>query len=524
MNVVIYARYSSSKQNDTSIEAQLKECYEFCKKNNYIVIGEYIDKAITGRTDDRPDFLRMIENSSKKEFEGIVVYQLDRFARDRYDSAIYKHKLKKNGVRVYSAKEHIANDASGVLVEAVLEGMAEYYSEELSQKVKRNMKLNAEKGMFNGGYAPLGYKVIEIDFGTYKKKKLAINEETAPIVKEIFEMRANDTRIMDIVDYLNLKGYKTVQGKEFKKTSLQQILKNKRYIGTNIYNDMEFENTIPAIIDKELFDRVQEIVDKNRHAPARVRAKEEYILTTKLFCGHCKEMMTGTCGRSQTGIVYYYYTCNGVKKKICKRKNIQKHYIENIVVNKCRELLTDKNINMIAKKIYEINSKENAQTCLVKELVKEEKELQKKIDNLIIALESGQNIDIINNRLTQNRQELKKVKEKLNAEQGKLANLTEAGITFFLLQLKNDNINDIKYRKTLINIFINKIYLYDNKLTIIFNIGKKQVTVNDILLNEIETNLKKTQSLAINNLGQPKSLKTNYYYYFVGGFATMFYI
>ena len=170
--------------------------------------------------------------------------------------------------------------------------------------------------------------------------------------------------------------------------------------------------------------------------------------------------MTGTCGTSQTGKIYYYYTCNGVKKKICNRKKVQKHYIEDIVVNKCRDLLTDKNINMIAKKVYEICKKENAQNCLLRELEKQEKKLQKNINNLITALEGGENIDIINNRLTQNRQELKKVREQLYVEQGKLANLTEAGITFFLIQLKNGNINDIKYRKTLINIFINKIYLY----------------------------------------------------------------
>ena len=503
MNVVIYARFSSTKQNETSIEAQLKACYEFCRNNNYVVIEEYIDEAKSAKTDNRPEFRRMIEDSNKKEFEGIVVYQLDRFARNRYDSAMNKAKLKKNGVRVYSAKERITNDASGIVMEGILETFAEYYSAELSEKVKRNLMLNAEKGLFNGGYAPLGYKVVDVDFGAYKKKKLEIDTNSSQIVKEIFEMRANGTNIMDIVNYLNEKGYKTIQGKEFKKTSLQQILKNKRYIGTNIYNDMEFENTIPAIIDKELFNNVQEIIKKNKYAPARAKAKEEYILTTKLFCGHCKEAMTGTCGTSQTGKIYYYYTCNGVKKKICNRKKVQKHYIEDIVVNKCRDLLTDKNINMIAKKVYEICKKENAQNCLLRELEKQEKKLQKNINNLITALEGGENIDIINNRLTQNRQELKKVREQLYVEQGKLANLTEAGITFFLIQLKNGNINDIKYRKTLINIFINKIYLYDNKITIIFNIGKNKVTVNDILLNEIEANFKKTNSLCLNKLGQP---------------------
>lgn len=504
MDVVIYARFSSSKQHETSIEAQLKVCYEFCEQNKYNVVGEYIDRALSGRSDERPDFLRMIEDSNKKLFQGIVVYQLDRFARDRYDSAIYKHKLKKNGVRVYSAKEHISDDASGVAMEGMLETFAEYYSVELSQRVKRNLKLNAEQGYFNGGYPPLGYKTTEIKLGNFTKKKLEIDTLTAPIVKEIFEMRANGTNILDIVKELNSKGYKTIQGKEFKKNSLQQILKNKRYIGTNIYNDEEFPNTIPAIIDKELFDKVQEIIEKNKYAPAMGKAKEEYILTTKLFCGHCKEPMTGTCGTSVTGAIYYYYTCNGIKKKKCSRKNIQKHLIENIVVNKCRELLTDKNIGHIATKVYQICQKENSQSCLIKALEKEIKEIEKNIENLLMALENGQNVDLISSRITQKRADLEKAKIQLAIEQSKLVNLTEEQIKFFLEDLRNGDLNDIKYRKTLVNIFVNRIYLHDDKYTIIFNVGIKKITVNNILLEEIDTNFKKANSLFLDRLGQPK--------------------
>ncbi len=121
-NVVIYARFSSHGQTEQSIEGQLKECYSFAKRNNYNVVGEYIDRALTGTNDRRPDFQRMIEDSKKKTFKYVLVYQLDRFARDRYDSATYKHKLKKNGVRVISIRENISADASGILMESVLEG------------------------------------------------------------------------------------------------------------------------------------------------------------------------------------------------------------------------------------------------------------------------------------------------------------------------------------------------------------------------------------------------------------------
>ena len=121
MNVVIYARYSSDRQTEQSIEGQLKECYEYARRNGYTVVGEYIDRAISGTTDHRPEFLRMIADGDKKLFQAVLVYQLDRFARNRYDSATYKAKLKKNGIRVLSARENISDDASGVLMEAVLD-------------------------------------------------------------------------------------------------------------------------------------------------------------------------------------------------------------------------------------------------------------------------------------------------------------------------------------------------------------------------------------------------------------------
>ena len=149
--IVIYARYSSDRQTEQSIEGQLRVCHEYAERNDYVVVHEYIDRALSGTTDRRPAFLQMIEDSKKKEFEYVLVYQLDRFARNRYDSANYKMKLKKNGVRVLSARENISDDASGILMESVLEGMAEYYSAELSQKVKRGVRESLIKGYYTGG-------------------------------------------------------------------------------------------------------------------------------------------------------------------------------------------------------------------------------------------------------------------------------------------------------------------------------------------------------------------------------------
>ena len=313
MNVVIYARFSSHSQTEQSIEGQLKACYEYAERYKYTVIGEYIDRALTGTSDKRPNFLKMIEDSNKKAFQGVLVYQLDRFSRNRYDSAIYKNKLKKNGVRVLSAKENITDDASGILMESVLEGMAEYYSTELSQKIRRGLDINASKCLYTGGGVALGFRVDET-------KHFQIDEATAPIVREIFEMYANGSTITEINSMMNSRRIVTSTGSEFNKNSLKTLLKNKRYIGIYTYKGTETPNGIPRIIDDELFFRVQEMLEKNKKAPARARAKEEYLLTTKLFCGKCKEMMTGYCGTSMTKAKHYYYMCNNRKKRLCHKK------------------------------------------------------------------------------------------------------------------------------------------------------------------------------------------------------------
>ena len=206
MKVVIYARYSSYSQTEQSIEGQLQVCYEYAKNNNYTVIGEYIDRAQSGTTDNRAEFQRMITDSSKHTFEGVLVYQLDRFARNRYDSAVNKAILKKNGVRVLSARENISDDASGILVEGVLESMAEYFSAELSQKIRRGMDINAEKCLSNGSNPGLGYTVN-------KDRKFHINPETAPIVREIFEQYASGKTVTEIITNLNARQIKTSLGK-----------------------------------------------------------------------------------------------------------------------------------------------------------------------------------------------------------------------------------------------------------------------------------------------------------------------
>lgn len=198
MTGVIYARYSSDNQREESIEGQLRECKAFAERNDIQIIGTYIDRALSAKTDNRPDFQRMIKESSNSTFDVVIVWKLDCFARNRYDSAYYKAILKRNSVRVISATEAISQGAEGIILESVLEGMAEYYSAELAEKVIRGQTENAYKCKFNGGTIPIGY-IID------KENNFQINPETAPFVLTAYQMYEDGKTMQEIAEDLNRK-------------------------------------------------------------------------------------------------------------------------------------------------------------------------------------------------------------------------------------------------------------------------------------------------------------------------------
>ena len=327
MKAVIYARYSSDSQREESIEGQLRECTEYAERNGITILRSYIDRALSARTADRPEFQNMIKDSEQKLFDVVLIWKLDRFSRDRYDSAHYKRILKKNGVKVVSVKENISDGPEGIILESMLEGYAEYYSAELSEKIQRGQKENALKCKNNGGNTPLGYVV-----GT--DGVLAVDPLTAPLVTEIFTRYDSGESISEITASLNGRGLKTKKGKAFKIGGVSLILKNRKYIGEYQYGSVIIPKGIPAIIDDDLFDRVQRRMAFNKKAPAKAKATEEYLLTTKLFCGTCERLMAGESGTSSTkGVKHYYYKCGGAKRKLgCKRKAVRKHWIERAAV------------------------------------------------------------------------------------------------------------------------------------------------------------------------------------------------
>ena len=472
MNVVIYARFSSHAQNEQSIEGQLNACYSYAKQNNYIIIGEYIDRAISGTgAENRPEFQRMIADSVKRQFQAILVYQLDRFARNRYDSATYKARLKKNGVKVLSVRENITDDASGVLMEAVLEGMAEYYSVELGQKVKRGMALNAEKCLYIGAGVPLGYDIDE-------NKRFILNEDEAMIVRKVFEMYLSGKTMAHIVNDLNENQQKTSLGNSYNKNSLRRILTNRRYLGIYIYKDTETPGGIPRIIDDDVFYQVQELMEKNKKAPARAKASPDfYLLTTKLYCGYCESAMTGVSGTSHTGKFHQYYKCVKSKRKCgCNKKSVRKKYIEDKIIDETINLLTPMHIEKLARSIEKQCEKERS-TSEIKRIEKLLRENIKATDNLVKALEQGKAVDIISAQIEKRQNEKTGLEAQLAKEHIQAPLLKYEQVKFFLERFTEGDINNQDYRQSLVDTFINYIEFYDDGMVLHYNAYERYINV-----------------------------------------------
>ena len=477
-NAVIYARFSSHSQNEQSIEGQLAECHAFAQRSDLRIVHEYIDRALTGTTDKRPDFLQMIEDSKRKGFQFVVVYQLDRFARNRYDSATYKAKLKKNGVRVLSAKENITDDASGILIEGVLESMAEYYSAELSQKIKRGMAITASKCKFFGGFIPYGYKVDE-------NKHFIINEETAPIVKQMFEMLANGYNYADIARYLNGRGIPPARGDKWNKNSFHSIFANRKYLGKYIYQGNEINGGMPRIIDDKLFDEVQEILKKYAAAPSRGKAVEEYILSEKLICGKCGNKMTGVSGKSKNKEMYFYYACNGHVKGKCDKRAVRKQFIEDEVINAivgANGILTDEFIDMVAAETYLLIQAERNDSE-IKRIEGVIADNQNAINNLMQALMRGKIADTLLAQIEKLERENAELNATIESEKALQINYAYDDICKWLQHFRTLDYTKTKNRKALIDTFIYRVVLYDDKMKVLFNLKSGQK--NELLLNLI---------------------------------------
>lgn len=480
MNAVIYARYSSDNQREESIEGQLRECMAYAERKGLTVVHSYIDRALSAKTDARPQFQKMIKDSNTRKFEVILVWKLDRFSRNRYDSAYYKHLLQKNRVHVVSATEEISNSPEGILMESVLEGMAEYYSAELSQKIKRGNKENALKGKASGGVVPLGYVVNE-------QQKYEVDPVTAPIVQEVFQRYANGETCAEIARDLTRRGLRNRSGKPFVSRSFYNMFNNRRYIGEFWYKDERIEGVeVPALVSAELFERVQKLLAKNKKAAARWKGTVSFVLTTKLFCSKCGSMMAGESGTSKTGAKYFYYKCSKAKREGkggCSLKPIRKDVIERFVVRTAAERIL--NGDTIERLIPMILEYINQESTLLPVLQKELSEVEKRLANLLNLVEEGLITDTIRQRLT----ELETRKKELNAaiieEQIAKPALGEVEIRAWFERFRHGDLDDPSYRQRIVDAFVNSVYVFEDRVIINFNAKDDPETVPlEVVLNE----------------------------------------
>lgn len=492
---VIYARYSSDSQSEQSIEGQLRVCQQYAKNNDILILDTYIDRAMTGTNDARPDFQRMLKDSGKKQWEYVIVYKLDRFSRNKYEATIHKHTLRENGVKLLSAMENIPDTPEGIILESLLEGMNQYYSAELSQKVLRGLKESYIKGHTTGGRRTYGYDIID--------KKAVVNDFEANIVREIFTKFANGQTGKSIAKNLTERGIRTRAGQYIDAKKLYTIIGNAKYIGQVKHGDTVYKNIYPAIIDEETWNRVQTIRNANKFTPGRKKDIYDFILSGKIVCGHCKNMITGESGTSRNGTRHYYYNCSSKKKKIndCDFHAVNKQWLENLVIQTTWDLLNDEAIiTEIANQVYNLHTHLAENQTLIKSLIAKRNDAIRATNNLITAIEQGIITEQTKARLKELETQISQYE--FDIEQEKQRNytyLTPDKIRDYLQSIIKGDICNINIQKEIVKLFIREI-IYDNKeITILYNFTDNNTLTRKQIPDNIEEVIGQSE-IAVSNI------------------------
>ena len=459
---VIYARYSSERQTEQSIEGQLTVCHKFAEENGINVVDTYIDRAVSGRSDNRADFQRMLADSKTAGWNYVIVYKGDRFARNRVESAVNKKTLRDNGVKLLSATENIPDAPEGIILESLLEGLAEYYSAELSQKVKRGQDESIKKRQFIGGHVLFGYDIVD--------KHFAINESEAEIVRQIFTDYSNGKTVKEIKADLDSACVFNKKGKPFTMNALFTMLGKEQYVGVKRFKGEVYDDMIPAILDTDLFNRVQAIREKNKHAPSRQKSEARYVLSGKLYCGECGELMTGDSCTNRSGVLYHYYKCFGKKRRTtdCTSAAIRKEYIEGAVFDACQRVLNNGFIQQVAEKAFKIHAEDTSSDLNVRRLEERLKEKQGELDHLVDAICKGLYTSATKQRLVALEKDVEDVKIAIEREKNKVsASLKVQDYVDFLNGFTGKA--DDQFKEEVIRFLINRIDVYRNKIRITFN-------------------------------------------------------
>ena len=505
---VVYARFSSHGQNEQSIEAQVRICKEFAESKGLKLVNIYNDKARTGTNDSRPAFQQMITDAKSGAFQYIIVYMFDRFARNRRDSIMYKEMLKeKYGIRVLSALEPIAEDEGGEFYEMFLDWNAEKYSKRLSKRVKDGLDTSVANGTFCGGYLIYGYKIdYEPIAGKPNKfiKRVVINEEEAEIIRFVFTEYAKGINKKEIAEELNKKGLR-FKGKPFTLRSFDKYLVNQKYTGVFEFGGRHCENMYPQIIDQETFDKVQKRLQANRYfLGGQETARTPYLLTGKLFCGHCGTEMVSDGGTSKVGKQHNYYACKKKKKGLCDKKRENKNNLETYVTHCVQDFLSDeKNVKIVINEVLKYYEKRTDETNL-KSITTKIANVNKEVEDLADAFVKAKS-SLLQNTIEKKMQEYEQLLNDLYYQQTQLElergyQVTKEDLQCFITELLKGNPDDKDYQKKLIDNLVYKVYAYDDHTITYFNISGGK-SIDTLELEDVEKSSKDT--LSVQTLSPP---------------------
>lgn len=464
---VAYARFSSSGQREESIDAQVRAISEFCKRENIKLLRVYKDEAYSGTTDDRPAFKRMIEEVHDIDY--VVVHKLDRFSRDRYDSAINKKKLKDKGIRVLSVLENFDESPESIILESVIEGMNQYYSMNLGREVKKGFKENALKCKHNGGRPPFGYEVVYPDL-TYK-----INDFEAAGVRMVFDMYLNNSGYPAIARALKEGGYKTKSGSDFSKASIYDILGNEKYNGVYVFGRrdrnsraptkdiIKIKDGMPRIISEEVWNAAQLKRERNKHMTGTYSAKRINLLTGLIY-HECGARMNGSSKPNKKGGKVYYYKC--ADKCDLDHKSIQAEQIENQVIDALEKYFFGDDKFRIAERMYEtylenLGNKVDLQSLKIQRnlLKKEEKQI---VDAVLAGLLS----DELVKRNEVNQARLKKIEQEIETFKIR-AEYSLDDFKEYVSKFKGLRELDPTEQKAIIEQFVYKIIVYKKNIRVL---------------------------------------------------------
>ena len=464
---VIYARYSSHNQKDASIEQQVEACKRKAAAEKLDVIAIYPDRAKTGKTDKRKNFQKMMQDAGTGKFKYVIAWKSNRMGRNMLQAMVNAEILREHGVKCLYVEEDFDDTAAGRFALRNMMNVNQFYSENMAEDIQRGMMDNAKQCKANGS-PPFGYKIA-------KNKKLIIDTEKAPIVKEIYQKAADGYRIVDICNSLNERGIKTNTGKPFGRSSFNKILHNERYRGIYIYKDIRIEGGIPRIVSDALYYRAQEALrmKPNPRFNGRRRENSVYLLTGKLFCGHCLSPMVGDSGKSKTGAMHYYYKCQKRKRQhICNKENVKRDYIEYLIAKKIYDYcLSDDIIELIADNTIEHNIKKMKESN-VGALEDQVADVNKRIGNLMKAMEAGAMSQNTIARFHELEDEQMRLNFKLEEAKANVVACSREQLIVGMRIFRKANVEDKKTQAELFDMFLRAAFLYDDKLRIVFQLSQ----------------------------------------------------